>query len=40
VCASEGLRSGDDTGVVCADDAIRIGDPTDAVRVQLVVVVA
>ena len=40
VCASEGLRSGDDTGVVCAVDAIRIGDPTEAVRVQLVVVVA
>ena len=39
VCASEGLRSRDDTGVVCAVDAIRIGDPTEAVRVQLVVVV-
>ena len=38
VCASEGLRSRDDTGVVCAVDAIRIDDPPEAVRVQLVVV--
>jgi hypothetical protein len=40
VCASEGLRSRDDTGVVCAVDAIKIDDPTEAVRIQLVVVVA